>query len=61
MTLEQALSLVLGERMGPDRPSGGLLSDRELEVLSLDDYGAESQRSTLPLILELGIATEDEV
>jgi predicted ATPase/DNA-binding CsgD family transcriptional regulator len=35
MTLEQALSLVLGEQMGPDRSTGGLLSDRENEVLSL--------------------------
>jgi predicted ATPase/DNA-binding CsgD family transcriptional regulator len=35
MTLEQTLSLVLGEPTKPDRPSGGLLSDRELEVLSL--------------------------
>jgi predicted ATPase/DNA-binding CsgD family transcriptional regulator len=35
MTLEQALSLVLGEQTGPVRPSGGLLSDRELEVLAL--------------------------
>ncbi len=35
MTLEQALSLVLGEQMGPDRPHDSLLSDRELEVLSL--------------------------
>ena len=35
MTLEQTLSLVLGEEMGPDRSSGGLLSDRENEVLAL--------------------------
>jgi 2-polyprenyl-6-methoxyphenol hydroxylase-like FAD-dependent oxidoreductase len=32
MTLERALSLVIGEPTKPDRPSGSLLSDRELEV-----------------------------
>ena len=39
MTLEQALALALEEPMRPARPSGGLLSTRELEVLALVAQG----------------------